>query len=238
MKSYVILLTMAACLALVVPASAASYGTADLLESTVAPTTTMTAYFPGYYPNGIGLYSSTYYLNLTNVQMNPGVPFTVQSGMGFCIEAQLSSTAAAQYSIVDLWDAPVTAGPGVGGAPMGAAKAALINKLFGGAYSGLSTGAQIGAFQVALWEIVYESGSTLDATTGAFYATGNTAITTQANTWLSSLASYSDYNGKLVALSNNSLQDYVTVAVPEFPTAMLAPLGLAAMGLVRRKLSR
>ncbi len=235
MKRCVLLIAVVVCLSLVAPTFAATYGTANVLESIVDPTTQMNAYFATYFPSGVQAYTSVYYLALSNVVMNPGVPFTVQSGRGFCIEAQYSG-GNAPYSIVDVADAPLVNGPG--GSPMGAAKAGLVSKLFGGAYSSLSTGTQIAAFQTALWEIVYESDSTLDATTGAFYATGDANVLSQANTWLSNLGSYSDYSGRLVALTNNTQQDYVTVAVPEIPTAMLAPLGLAVVGLVRRRLAR
>jgi len=222
---------------LVAPAFAVQYGTADVQQYEI-PGTTMNLYFNPYFSGGVNAWASFYEANITNVVMNPGVQWTVKSGQVFCIEAQYSGPNA-PYKIVDLADAPVINGPG--GGPMGAVKAGWISKLFGTYYSPLvQTNAQYAAaMQTSIWEIVYDTPQAWNVAAGDFYATGDAFVLSTAQAWLSSLNAQSlDYGPGLVALSNDSYQDYIRPKVPEIPAAMLCPLGLAVLGMIRRRFAK
>lgn len=101
------------------------------------------------------------------------------------------------------------------------------------------------AFQLAIWEIVYEGGTGLDLTTGTFHITnnnGNTAAQNLANTWLTNLPGSSVV--ALTLLHSDNEQDFITVlpgdrdcctTVPEPSPLPLAALGLLAMVAARRR---
>ena len=116
--------------------------------------------------------------------------------------------------------------------------------LFSTAYAGLSTYNDKAAFQLAVWEMVLETGSTLDVTTGSFHVSStdsaSTLVANEANTFLANALAYKGpalYT--LTKLTNPQLQDLVTAtplsAVPEPESYALFLGGLGVVGLLARR---
>jgi hypothetical protein len=139
----------------------------------------------------------------------------------FCPDLyQVVSSSSNQYTLTDLQNMPVSSGA----APMGAAKAAALNNLFAqfgteAVASGAAAEAS-GAFQLAIWEIVYESSeSGFDLTSGAFRATNldnsplSSAVLLAAQQF--AIASSTEADGvSIVGLANPNQQDQLWVPTP------------------------
>jgi hypothetical protein len=138
---------------------------------------------------------------------------------------------------------PGTSYPGYTASALGGGAVSRIVQLFQEAFSlADDSSTNSAAFQLAIWEIEYESSGIYDVTSGAgFYATGSganfTAARDQANTWLTHLNDYSGTGLTIALLSNSSHQDFITAGLPpsacckrEIPEPPLLPLVLAAMG--------
>ncbi len=121
----------------------------------------------------------------------------------------------------------------------------LLGKLFTEAYgSALSDATHSAAFQLAVWEIVFDSGS-LNLGSGGFSVVnnyGNGATVTLAQQWLDGLANTPD-NYDVYLLHNDKHQDFITgdrvkipgqVPVPA-PLALLGAALVAALFFTRRK---
>jgi hypothetical protein len=140
---------------------------------------------------------------------------------GFCIDIaqDIYSNQTATWTVAALSSAPTP------GTAMGTYKAALIGELWYQDYGSIGTSNQAAAaFQIAIWEIINETTSTLSVTGGSFTVSDSDSGTlTLANQWLSQL----NLNGTgpqtsgLIALTNSTYQDYV-VQGPVAP----APPGL------------
>lgn len=123
-----------------------------------------------------------------------------------------------------------------------------LQALFSTSYASLSTYNDKAAFQLALWELVRETGTTMDFSAGSFKLTStdanSVAVSTLANSFLSNALAYTGpAKYELTRLSNATLQDLVVATpmapVPEPESYALFLAGLGAIGLIaRRRLPR
>lgn len=150
-----------------------------------------------------------------------------------CIELD-QYVASTVYDVIAVEDGPkpgslLTAGP------MGVAKADMLSKLWA-AYWGTAhdNSGNAAAFQVAVWEIVYDGDT--DLSSGDFrqnYGVGPLpAFVTTAQGWLNSLPGLLDET-ELVALSNRRFQDQIVSVVPLTPAAWGGLALLAGLGIFR-----
>lgn len=115
----------------------------------------------------------------------------------------------------------------------------MLGQLFHEAYGvALSDAAHSAAFQLAIWEILYDGDLSLGA--GGFRVTnanGHAATVTLAQGWLDNLGSYTD-NYAITLLHNEDHQDFITGTppkeccrqqVPEPASTALVAVGLLAM---------
>ena len=108
-----------------------------------------------------------------------------------------------------------------------------LSKLFG--LAGNPVGATMeAAFQMAVWEIVYETGPTYNLAAGSATFAGSAGATSQAATWLATLASLSG-GPALTVLSSQLAQDVIYAPVPEPETYALMLAGLAVLGSIAKR---
>ena len=160
---------------------------------------------------------------------------TLQSFVAYCIEPSQSNGRA---GIARVYNVETFSG----------VQAQQLQGLFSTAYAGLTTYNDKAAFQLAVWELVRESGSTLDVNSGSFHIASSDAASGQVATLANSfLVQALAYNGPahyaLTKLTNAQAQDLITAsplaAVPEPETYALFLGGLGVMGLLaRRRLPR
>jgi hypothetical protein len=143
----------------------------------------------------------------------------------FCIEVtqNVSNNNSYTYNVLPADQAPNTA-------PMGLQRADLLSELFGRYISTLNFAntTQVAAFQIAIWEIVYDTG--VDLLNGDFQVTGgNASARTIAQNFLNSL----DGTGARVtvdALVSSNNQDQI-VPTP----GALALMGMGGLLASRRR---
>jgi hypothetical protein len=124
---------------------------------------------------------------------------------------------------------------------MGSAAADLLAQWYGTYYQGVmdsNNTDQVQAFQIGVWEIVYETiagGSTLDNKNGAFKASANGA-TNLAQSWLTSSTWQTDGETlALIAMTNNGRQDQLVVATPSPVAFVPGALGMMFLASRRRR---
>lgn len=158
---------------------------------------------------------------------------------GFCIELTQEPRTGWQ-SIIPLNEASL---PAAYGTPVGNNKADYIRELWGRFFDpAWATGANkklSEAFGVALWEIIYETGSTWNVSSGSGFRASGIEQAATANFWLSQL------NGDAVYFANNLFatsspcgQDFLielpkSVVIPEPVTFLM--LGLGTLVAVRKR---
>jgi hypothetical protein len=123
----------------------------------------------------------------------------------------------------------------------------LLSQLFtevGGSASATSTTVRSAAFQLAIWEILFEGASygSLNVSNGNFRASGDALAISQANTWLAGLSAGSPATTALFLLASPDHQDFITdttsplLLTPEPGSLALLGIGiLAAMFAMRRR---
>ncbi len=130
------------------------------------------------------------------------------------------------WALTDMTDSPITAPGSTMPLNNTLAMQYLFSKLnpnfdsVNDAASSLSAADQHSAFQLAVWEISYERGSTgFDLTSGDFTkGAASNALVQQANEWLSLLgsdASWSVEDSNLFTLVNDTRQDYIVKFEPD-----------------------
>lgn len=104
--------------------------------------------------------------------------------------------------------------------------------------SALTGSLQSAAFQLAVWEIVNEGGSSgLNVSNGDFYVTGaTTTVANLANGWLTNSAGWASTQVLSVWSGPNSTQDLAVFApIPEPETYAMLLAGLGLMGFIARR---
>jgi uncharacterized protein (TIGR03382 family) len=146
---------------------------------------------------------------------------------GFCIQLNQGITNGNTYNDFNVTSLALAPTPGTA---MGTAKAALVSELWGRFYSGLNSSTKYAAFQVAIWEIVTDSGLSL---TGGTFRAASSSVRTQAQTYLNALNG-SGPLASLQGLTSSTRQDFV-VPMTQIPAPGVATLALAGLALVSRR---
>jgi hypothetical protein len=227
------------CVCISVPALAAPTGTVTMnyLGWGAAPHATVSLYADtdGTYPPyevaiGSGLVAGYYKHNVTATTGSGA--YLDNPLLAFCMDlAQPPSYLSATYEVVPLTEAP---NPTLIGVPMTAAKADLLAELWGRHFSATMTNQQAAQFQLAVWEIVFETSGTYDISSGSVWS-GN--LHSGTNALLNSL----DGTGpmaNLVALTHPQYQDMLARIVPPVPAPgaiFLAGVGTIIIGRLRSR---
>jgi hypothetical protein len=110
-----------------------------------------------------------------------------------------------------------------------------LGQLFSAAFgSALTDATHSAAFQLAIWEVIYDSDRNLSGTGGFRVTGGNSGTVALAQSWLNSMSSYADTHD-IYLLSNGRHQNFITTRVPEPATLLLVGTALLAMVLVTRR---
>jgi hypothetical protein len=155
----------------------------------------------------------------------PGLPTGVFRTV--CIELD-QYTRDATYDVIPVANGP-RPGLALSAGPMGAPKADMVSRLWAAYWDQANlSAADAAAFQVSIWEIVYDDD--LDLFGGAFRANyanlaSSPLFVQTANAWLGGMGSLTG-SANLVALSSLRYQDQL-VMVP-LPSAALAGIALLA----------
>ena len=229
--------------------AASSVRAASLTLSNVAPNASMTVTFPGLPAE------TTPYVGQINWTFDRGASDNGQldsliagtSLSTFCIEGTQNVYIGQSTSFAHVYtDISVAPQDNAGSSfVMGSSKAASLNQFWDAYYgqAGLSN-ANAAAFQLGIWEILYDT--TPDLTSGAFVAThtgdaDSTLAYTEAQNWLGNYTSVkAATHYELYALSDANLQDQLfgvptQGSVVPLPAALPAGLGLlGGLGLWRK----
>jgi hypothetical protein len=161
----------------------------------------------------------------------PGVDTAVPATFDtYCVDLSQSvrSNTDTTYEVVSMTDAGYSV-----------ARQNLLTQLWQTYKSGIDTSAESAAFQLAIWEIIYDTG--LNTNAGAFKVNSSTSLRNAAQALVTSASNLAGSpNGpasiQLVVLRSDNAQDQIT-AIPVVPspgTVALAGLGLL-MAAPRRK---
>lgn len=147
-------------------------------------------------------------MNWTRDNVSPGTYAGLQGNFSsFCIEVTQHVAFGGTYTY-DVTMTPNAPTPDINfNLPMGNTKASQLSELFGRYSSSLAGNTDFGAFQMAVWEIVYDNGTNVNA--GVFQIRNAAASEALANTWLGTLDGSGPMMGGLFALSNRDQQDQI-----------------------------
>ncbi|MDU9003132.1 VPLPA-CTERM sorting domain-containing protein [Sedimentitalea todarodis] len=116
--------------------------------------------------------------------------------------------------------------------------AKLYNSVLGGSTVAdvIDTSLEAAGFQVALWEIVTETGSSLDVSDGAFSVSQNSGVANMAQFYLDNMGTAATDGYEITFLYNDGYQDLVTVSPVPVPAAGLFLLtGFGGLAFLRRR---
>lgn len=128
-----------------------------------------------------------------------------------------------------------------GAARFGAQKAGDLSRLFTAAYGSVADPGTSAAFQAAVWEIIYEAGTSYDLTAGVFQGQAKypgdvptVGAFSAINAVLTNLSSFTP-SYTVNALTSRQYQDLIVVEIPEPGTYAMLAAGLAGIGFIARR---
>ena len=143
--------------------------------------------------------------------------------LAFCIDLFQTYNIPADFDVVGA--------PGGEGSPF----FQRLDKLYTSYFAGVDTSVEAAAFQIAIWEILYDGSFNL--VDGEFRLAGvGDAVLSQVKAYLAGLDQQSGGGYAFTFLKNDGYQDLVIASPVPLPAGALLLLGaLGAMGVVRRK---